>query len=114
MTLDEHINTFRAKYGKSPAIPANQEEHENCLAHCLHMANSYEVMHAPECYRENKAEVVGGCSYRGSDDNTIAYLLYEKAANSPGHLQILLESTYLASWFYVNNYIGYLTVRGWN
>ena len=113
MTLEGHINEFRARYGKPPAISAEKIEHEYCQKHCLYMANCFEVMHAPECFMNGGAEIVGGCGYRHNDDDTIRFLLYEKIANSPGHLQILLEARYLAHWFYVNNYIGYLTIRGW-
>jgi hypothetical protein len=112
MVLENIINEFRAKYGKPPAITAEAIEHEHCRLHCLYMANNFKVEHTPDYFLCGKAEIVGAASYRHSDEDTIRFLLYEKIANSPEHLKVLLESKYLAHWFYVNDYIGYLVIRG--
>lgn len=113
MVLIDIINEFRAKYGKPSAITAEDIEHQHCKAHCLYMANNLKIEHTPDYFLCGKTEIVGTCSYKHNDEDTIRFLFYEKIANSPGHLQVLLESTYLAYYFYVNYYIGYLCIRGW-
>lgn len=114
MTLEQIINEFRAKYGKPLAITAKAIEYEHCKWHCLYMSNNFIVEHTPEYFLCGKGEIVGAASYRHNDEDTIRFLLYEKVTNSPGHLKILLEAEYLAHYFYTNNYLGYLTIRGWN
>lgn len=113
MILEQIINEFRAKYGKLPAITAEAIEHEYCKQHCLYMARNFKVEHTPDYFLCGKGEIVGTVSYRHNDEDTIRFLLYEKVTNSPGHLQVLLESKYLAHYFYVNYYIGYIAIRGW-
>ncbi len=113
MLLEQIINEFRAKYGKPPAITAEAIEHEHCKLHCLYMARNFNIEHTPDYFLCGKAEIVGANSYRHNDESTIRFLLYEKIANSPGHLKILLEAEYLAHYFYISHYVGYLCIRGW-
>lgn len=111
--MEEIINEFRAHHGRHPLRMDNWEENQNCLFHCLHMARTQDLCHAPEYLRPGKSEAVAVRGFFRNPQDTLRAIVFEQFGNSPGHRDILLFNANLACAFYIEQYQVYVCVRGW-
>lgn len=108
------INEFRAQHGVGPASFSDLRENQNCLQHCWHMSRIQGCCHAPGYFYPGKAEAVGyGSFYRDTRESVALILFGERGfINSPEHRGILLMPN-LACAYCQDNWMVYVTIRGW-
>lgn len=111
--LIDIINEFRRKNGKENILCWDSVENDYCFRHCMHMAKIGQLEHAPEYLRAGKAEAVASCVFLDDRENTIKHLIYSCIGNSSGHRDVILNYDNLSYGCILNNYVAYITIRGW-
>jgi hypothetical protein len=111
--IKQLIAEFRKQNGRHPAKFDHYEEDQNCLWHCLHMARTQDLCHAPEYLRPGKSEACAARSFFRDTRETLRAIVFEQFANSPEHREILLFNDNLACAFYQHQHQLFVTVRAW-
>jgi len=109
------INEFRAQYGVGPANFSDSQEDQHCLCHCWYMSKIQGCCHAPGYFYPGKAEAVGRGSFYRDTRESVALIIFGEQGfrTSPEHRDILLMPN-IACAFCQDNWMVYVTVRGWN
>jgi len=106
------INEFRQINNREPARYLNKILDDYCLAHTLAMVNRNGIYHAPACYLDGYAEIVGCYDYLGNFEDTIRFFLSELGSKYPEHKKILLDIQEIGYGIMVHQGRLYITIRG--
>lgn len=114
--LQELINELRRLNGRHPVRLGNHGENQNCLWHCLHMARTQNLCHAPEYLRQRGdyilSEACAVNSFFHDHYETLRAIILGQFANSPSHRDIIVFNDNLAGAYCVEYYQVYVCIRG--